>query len=103
MVDQQKLYVYENAFKIVTSFVSPDVTMTGRFKWTKRMYYHPEVEIFCGKFPNVRKRKTEALDQAIMQALQSEGIAVSTLRRQGRQGYTKRPKSKVSKKQLPLL
>lgn len=101
-MERQKLYVYETPFRVVTSWVSPDVTMTGRFRWIKDMYYHPEVEIFCGKSANVKRRKTDKLDQAVLQALHSERIGLMQLKRKGKQGYTKGVRAAVSRNQLKL-
>lgn len=102
MPDRQKLYVYETPHRVVTSWVSPDVTMTGRFRWIKDMYYHPEVEIFCGKSANVKRRKTDAIDQAVLQALHAENIGLMMLKRKSKQGYTRSVRAEVSKRQARL-
>lgn len=100
MTDPQRLYVYETPKSVVTSWVIPDVSMTGRFRWLSNMYSHPEVVIFVGKSATVHRRKIGAINQAVMQALQAEHIAVSTLRYvKNRSVYTRKQKENKHKQE----
>ncbi len=102
MKDPQVLYVYETPRSIVTSWVRPDVSMTGRFRWLQNTYYHPEVLIFLGKSATVHRRDFFRIDQAVMHALANMGISVNVLRRPTRPGRKLRKQKIPSAKQEHL-
>lgn len=97
-----RMYVYEGQFVVVIMWETflPEYGL-GK-SWSKRVYRHPDTEIFVKRAPTVKSGNWERLDNAVMNALQDAGLSVEALERISHPQNKKRPKEAVGVIQ-PLL
>lgn len=92
------LYVYFTPTSVICTFVLP-TEESKEANWKFSRFNHPEVMIYRARKNKSAKYSYEREAQAIMTALQSEGIPVSMLRFPP---GTKRRKPKVKSKHVQL-